>query len=82
MADESPFDDRGRVEVSGWPGWRYLPFDGEGESRTVTVERDSDGCRLSFAVPSIVQRGQELSEIAAIVIAAKERSDRSEGLGA
>jgi len=44
--------------------------------------RDGDGCELRFTVPAVVQRGAELGGIARIVIAAQERADRSEGLGA
>ena len=78
----SPYDEQGRIEIPGMPGWRYLPFDTDGGTRTITVEREDDGCRLSFTLPDIVQRGEEIGSVAAIVIAAQERADRSEGLGA
>ena len=42
----------------------------------------ADGCELRFTVPAVVQRGAELGQIARIVIAAQERAERSEGLGA
>jgi hypothetical protein len=51
-------------------------------SGEVTVVRHGDGCQLRFTVPAVVQRGAELGRIARIVIAAQERADRSEGLGA
>ena len=78
----SPYDEQGRIEIPGMPGWRYLPFDADGGTRTITVEREGDGCRLTFTLPDIVQRGEEIGSVAAIVIAAQERADRSEGLGA
>jgi hypothetical protein len=76
------YDGSGGVDIGDAPGWRYLPFDGDGDQRTVTVERRSDGCRLQFTVPAIVLRGAELGVIARVVIGAQERVERSEGLGA
>jgi hypothetical protein len=78
---EIPHSD-GTTDISGAPGWRYLPFEGEADSVTVTVVREDDGCRLRIVVPTVVQRGNELGQIAKIVIGAQERVDRSEGLGA
>ncbi len=83
MADAAtPMDDEGTIEIDDAPGWRYLPFGGSDEQIEVTVVRDGDGCELRFTVPAVVQRGSELGRIARIVIAAQERADRSEGLGA
>jgi hypothetical protein len=82
LMTDMPYDENGRVAVAEAPGWHYLPFQSEGDARTITVVRDGDGCRLQFTVPAIVQRGEELSRIAALVIGAQERADRSEGLGA
>ena len=82
VSGEAPYDASGGVEISDAPGWRYLPFDGDGDERTVTVERIEDGCRLRFTVPAVVLRGSELGVIAKVVIGAQERADRSEGLGA
>ena len=78
----TPSDDQGTFEVDDAPGWRYLPFGGSDDEIEVTVVRDGDGCRLRFTVPAVVQRGAELGRIARIVIAAQERVDHSEGLGA
>ncbi len=78
----TPIDDGGTFEVDDAPGWRYLPFRGTDDAIEVTVVRDGDGCELRFTVPAVVQRGAELGRIARIVIAAQERADRSEGLGA
>ena len=77
-----PSDDDGTVEIDDAPGWRYLPFGGSDDAIEVTVVRDGDGRELRFTVPAVVQRGAELGRIARIVIAAQERADRSEGLGA
>src|SRR6476619_3888402 len=83
MADAAtPMDDEGTVEIEDAPGWRYLPFGGSDDQIEVTVVRDGDGCQLRFTVPAIVQRGAELGGIARIVIAAQERAENSEGLGA
>ena len=78
----TPIDDEGTFEIDDAPGWRYLPFGGSDDQIEVTVVRDGDGCQLRFTVPAVVQRGAELGRIARIVIAAQERADRSEGLGA
>jgi len=81
-AAATPTDDEGTVDIADAPGWRYLPFAGSDDAIEVTVVRDADGCELRFTVPAVVQRGAELGRIARIVIAAQERADRSEGLGA
>jgi hypothetical protein len=80
---ESPVDSGGGVAVEGARGWRYLPFAAGDENRelTVTAERE-DGLRVSFTVPAFVSRGEELGEVARIVIRARERTERAEGLGA
>jgi hypothetical protein len=75
-------EEDGTIEIDDAPGWRYLPFGGSDDAIEVTVVRDGDGCELRFTVPAVVQRGAELGRIARIVIAAQERVDRSEGLGA
>jgi hypothetical protein len=82
MTEAAIPDDDGTIEITGAPGWRYLPFESRDEQVAVTVVREGDGCELHFVVPSVVQRGNELGQIAKIVIGAQERVDRSEGLGA
>jgi hypothetical protein len=82
MTEPATPDRDGTTEIPGAPGWRYLPFESADEQVAVTVARDDDGCELRFVVPSVVQRGNELGQIAKIVISAQERADRSEGLGA
>ena len=82
MTEAAAPDQDGTTEISGAPDWRYQPFEPQGDSVAITLVRDGDGCRLRFVVPSVVQRGNELGQIAKIVIGAQERVDRSEGLGA
>lgn len=81
-ADSSPYDSRGRVDVGGCPGWKYLPFDSDAarDSITVTVERP-DGDTVTFSVPTYVSRGDELGEITRLVIRARVRMERSAGVG-
>jgi hypothetical protein len=79
----SPVDDEGRIAVAGADGWRYLPFehdDATGEHR-VTLEREEDGERVQFTVPSFVEQGDELGEIALLVIRARQRWRRLKGVG-
>lgn len=80
---ESPVDDRGSVAIDGAPGWRYLPISAApgDDALTVSAERE-DGLRVSFTVPGFLSRGDELGEVARIVIRARERTERAEGLGA
>ena len=78
----TPYDAEGRVDVAGAPGWKYLPFEQcEGEGIAVTLEAP-DGARARFVVPAYLSRGAELGEVARIVIRARERMERSAGLGA
>jgi hypothetical protein len=81
--DASPVDDKGRVPVAGADGWRYLPFernDATGE-HTITLERESDGEQVTFTLPSFVEQGDELGEIALLVIRARSRWRELKGLG-
>ena len=80
-----PYDDAGRVSISGAPGWSYRPFDrtqtGDEEQIEVTAERE-DGLTVVFAVPKYVSRGEDIHVVACVVIDARERMERSKGLGA
>ena len=70
--------------VSGVPGWSYHPFapaDTEEGGFAVVAERD-DGLTVSFVVPEYVTRGDEIHEVARVVIGARERMERGKGLGA
>jgi hypothetical protein len=79
----TPYDGDGRVEIPGCPGWNYLPIEtaAEGGSITVTAE-GPDGVTVKFSVPKYVSRGDELGDIARLVIHARLRMERSAGLGA
>ena len=80
--DASPYDEQGRIEVPGAPGWHYLPIEPAGEEMLAVTVAGPDDVRASFTVPDFVSRGEELGEIARLVIRARERMDRSAGLGA
>ena len=81
-ADASPYDAEGRVEVPGAAGWRYLPFEQAGDDALGVTLAGPDGVQVGFAVPDFVSRGDELGEVARVVIRAWERMDRASGLGA
>ena len=80
-----PYDESGRVRISGASGWSYRPFDhtqiGDDEQIEVTAERE-DGLTVMFAVPKYVSRGEDIHRVACVVIDARERMERSKGLGA
>ena len=81
--EASPIDERGRVAVAGAEGWRYLPFEHDeasGEHR-VTLVRERDGEQVAFTVPGFVQQGDELGEIALLVVRARERWRELKGVG-
>ena len=65
-------------------GWAYLPFEEDPETREhhITLVRDEDGETVELTLPSFVQRGDELDEIALIVIRARQRWREVKGLGA
>ncbi len=79
----SPIDDQGRVAVAGADGWYYLPFrrdEASGEHR-ITLVRDEDGEETTFTLPAFVEQGDELGEIALLVIRARERWRELKGVG-
>jgi hypothetical protein len=80
--DASPYDAEGRIEVPGAPGWRYLPIrPADDDALDVTLAGPED-VQVRFTVPDFLSRGDELGEVARIVIRAWERMDRASGLGA
>jgi hypothetical protein len=81
MAEQTPYDEAGNVAIPNAPGWHYLPFHDDGDHITIVLERDTDGCRLVLSLPSIVQRGVELGEIAKLVITSQERADHAKTAG-
>jgi hypothetical protein len=78
-----PVDDEGRVAVAGADGWRYLPFkqDERTGEHEITLERESDGEQVRFTMPAFVEQGDELGEIALLVIRARERWRELKGVG-
>ena len=81
--DASPIDDEGRVAVAGADGWLYLPFrkDEQTGEHEITLVRDEDGEEVRFTMPSFVEQGDELGEIALIVIRARQRWRELKGVG-
>jgi hypothetical protein len=80
----SPVDAEGRVAVAGAEGWLYLPFERDeatGEHR-ITLLREEDGEQVRLTLPSFVEQGDELGEIALLVIRARQRWRELKGLGA
>ena len=80
----SPVDDQGRIPVAGAEGWLYLPFERDeatGEHR-ITLLREENGEQVGFTVPGFVEQGDELGEIALLVIRARLRWRELKGLGA
>jgi hypothetical protein len=79
------FDDRGLVRITGVERWSYHPFQqsstGDEQMIEVTAERE-DGLSVRFAVPAYLGRGDEIREVAVVVIRARERVERTKGLGA
>ena len=48
----------------------------------ITVAREEDGEEVTFTMPDFVEQGDELGEIALLVIRARQRWRELEGLGA
>jgi hypothetical protein len=81
--DVSPIDDQGRVPVAGADGWYYLPFRRDEASgvQRITLVREEDDEETTFTLPDFVQQGDELGEIALLVIRARERWRELKGVG-
>ncbi len=77
-------DAPGRYPVPGADGWSFLPLERNDETREhhVTLERDDDGERVEMTLPSFVEQGDELEQIAVLVVRARERWRDLKGLGA
>jgi hypothetical protein len=79
--DRSPYDERGRIDVPDAPGWQYRSIHGaDGDALAVELGGPDD-THLEFTVPRFLSRGDELGEVARIVIRAWERTERAAGLG-
>jgi hypothetical protein len=83
QAGEGPEQPGTRSPVTGADGWSFLPFERDEETAEhhITLERD-DGVQVEMTLPSFVERGDELGEIALLVIRARERWRDLKGLGA
>ena len=71
-----------RWPVPGADGWSFLPLERNDETAEhhITLERD-DGVTVEMTLPSFVEQGDELEQIAVIVIGARERWGDLKGLG-
>ncbi len=76
-------EDRAVSQIPGAEGWSYGAFqqDHESESITVPVGR-GDGGSAKFTVPKFVENPEDLRKIAHVVIAAFEKWEAVQGLGA
>jgi hypothetical protein len=82
MHDDTPYDADGRVEVPGAPGWAYRSIHGAGGDALSVEMAGPDDAHVTFTVPDFLSRGDELGEVARVVIRAWERTVRAAGLGA
>jgi hypothetical protein len=82
--EASPIDAQGRVPVAGADGWAYAAFehDAAHNLHRITLVRLEDGEEVSFTLPDFVEQGDELGEIALLVIRARQRWRELKGLGA
>jgi len=80
--DDSPYDDEGRVDVPSAPEWTYASIRGDGGEGLAVELEGPDDAKLTFTVPNFLARGDEIGEVARVVIRAWERTQRAAGLGA
>ena len=76
-------DDHSSFPVAGAEGWHYRAFEQVPDSgdHLITLVRD-DGVEVRMTLPAFVDQGDELGEIALLVIRARERWRELKGLGA
>jgi hypothetical protein len=81
--EASPIDAHGDVPVHGVEGWYYRPFqhDETHNAHRITLVRKEDGEEVAFTMPDFVEQGDELGEIALLVIRARQRWRELKGLG-
>jgi hypothetical protein len=80
--DDTPYDEEGRVGVPGAPEWTYAAIRGDGDDALAVELEGPDEARVAFSVPDFLARGDEIGEVARVVIRAWERTQRAAGLGA
>jgi hypothetical protein len=82
MGSDTPYDAQGRVDVPDAPGWQYRSIHADAGDAVRVELGGPDDARIEFIVPGFLSRGDELGEVAQIVIRAWERQERAAGLGA
>jgi hypothetical protein len=82
--EASPIDAHGDVPVHGADGRHYRPceHDEAHSLHGITLGREEDGEEVVFMMPDFVEQGDELGEIALLVIRARNRRRELKGLGA
>jgi hypothetical protein len=80
--DDTPYDDAGRVGVPGAPDWAYAAIRGDGADALAVELAGPEDASVAFTVPDFLSRGDEIGEVARVVIRAWERTQRAAGLGA
>ena len=80
-SDDSPYDSQGRVGVPGAPEWMYISIHGHHDDALAVELEGPDDTRVGFVVPNFLSRGDELGEVARVVIRAWERTVRAAGVG-
>ena len=70
------------MDIPGTEGWRYGSFrtHDAGDRRTVTLVHES-GFETTVELPDFVSQGEEVGDVARIVIAAWERQEAMKGVG-
>jgi hypothetical protein len=70
------------TDIPGTEGWRYGPFrtNDDGDRRTITLVHES-GFQTTVELPDFVSQGEEVGDVARIVIAAWERQEALKGVG-
>jgi hypothetical protein len=79
---DTPYDEEGRVGVPGAPEWAYASIGGDGGDTLAVELAGPEDARVAFTVPDFLGRGDEIGEVARVVIRAWERTQRAAGLGA
>ncbi len=78
---DEPYDAQGRVGVPGAPEWTYLSIGGHADDGLAVEMEGPDDARVAFVVPKFLSRGDEIGEVARVVIRAWERTVRAAGVG-
>lgn len=79
---EARASEQSRVPVAGAEGWFYLPFEHleDSDEHRITLVRNEH--QIAMTLPLFIDKGDELGEIALLVIRAHERWREEKGLGA